>query len=887
MAFGNGIGLTCAHLAAGCSFSGVAPWALSANHALPSFAARQADAALIFIDPVRAVEFVRIFSDLCVWGAVAAICVILMRVAWKLRNRFPFLATGITLPVILIGLIIKRALDFQHLRTTLHPGNLHYTLVASLLSLVLSLCFIVLSPYLRKVLEFSLTADEQHERFITAADTSLHAFYMLDIVRTPFRGVTDFRFSFANAMAASQLGTAREKLVGRSLLELLPHAHDSGVFRHLKHVAQTGQPFHARIKDRNHLGQELWIHMRVVRTSSGLAVVTQDLSEDQRRQRRLEELNRFSQSIINDAPFSIIAVDINGIITAVNGATQILTQYRREELVGRHSIIMLHDPAELSARSIELSHQLGSPVQAGFETIKATLGQRKSNEGEWNYVRKDGNKIAVHLALTALRDPSNEITGYLAIAFDVSERKALTDSISFMAHHDPLTRLPNRTLLNQRLEEALQHAATIERRVAVFAIDVDHFKRINDSLGHIAGDELLTLVADRLKQAVRTTDLVARTGGDEFIVMMPNAGEVEDVMRSGQRLLRSLQAPVHIAGREINVTGSVGMCLFPDLAQDSGALVRNADHALYAAKQKGRNNFHAFSEKMLEATADRLEMEADLRHALGHEELELYYQPQVNVRTQEITGVEALLRWHHPVRGMVPPSKFIQIAEEGGMIVPIGEWVLRHGCMEVKRIQNQIGKRFTLAINLSPRQILQENLYDVVAEALETSGLAPGDLELEITENTLMITSTETLATLARIRELGVRLAVDDFGTGFSSFQYILEYKVDRLKIDRSFTSKCATDANAGAIVRTVIAMAHGLNMTVVAEGVESEEQLAFLLRRRCDEAQGFRFGRPMPSIELRRILTDPAPFPPVATIPAENSTHVPVALPKKAIAVN
>ena len=851
------------------------------------FPARNPVSVLAFLDPVHAVEALRLTSDFAVWAASGAICLILLRGAWKLRNRLPFAATGITLPAVLIGVAVKRALDFEHLRNTLHVGNLRYTVLGSTISLLLSVGVLFLAPFLRKVVDYGLTADEERERFLTAADTSLHAFYMLDVVRTPFRGITDFRFSFANTMAAVQLGNAREKLVGKGLLEVLPHAHDSGVFRHLKHVAQTGQPFHARIKDRNHLGQELWIHMRVVRTSSGLAVVMQDLSEDQRRQRRLEELNRFSQSIINDAPFSIIAVDNNGIITAVNGATQILTQYRRDELVGRHSIIMLHDPSELSARSIELSRELGTPVQAGFETLRATLGQRKSNESEWSYVRKDGQKMAVHLALTALRDPKNEVTGYLAIAFDVSERKALTDSISFMAHHDPLTRLPNRTLLNQRLDDALQHAANLERRVAVFAIDVDHFKRINDSLGHIAGDELLTIVAGRLKDAVRTTDLVARTGGDEFIVMMPNAGEVEDVMRSGQRLLRSLQAPMHVAGREINVTGSVGMCLYPDLAQDSAALVRNADHALYAAKQKGRNAFHAFSEKMLEATADRLEMEADLRHALGHEELELYYQPQINVRTHEITGVEALLRWHHPVRGMVPPTKFIQVAEEGGMIVPIGEWVLRHGCAEMKRLQTQLGKRFTLAVNLSPRQILQDNLYDVVAGALEASGLAPADLELEITENTLMISSTETLATLARLRELGVRLAVDDFGTGFSSFKYILEYKVDRLKIDRSFIVKCASDANAGAIVRTVIAMAHGLNMTVVAEGVETEEQLAFLQRRRCDEAQGYRFGRPMPAIELRRILSEPAPFPPAPGLAQESTTHVPVALPDKAIVVS
>ena len=837
-------------------------------------------ATSLALTPLQTVLAIRLASDVFVWLAAAAVCAILLRGAWRLRNRYPFAVTGSIIPLILVGVVVKRVLDFQHLRSTLQQTNLRYTLAASVISLALSVAFLALIPLLRRIVDHGLTADEEHERFVTAADTTPHAFFMLDIVRTPFRGITDFRFSFANALAGSDFGVSRDALVGKSLLDVLPDAHKSGVFRHMKHVAQTGNTFHARIKDTNHLGREIQAHIRVVRTRSGLAVVMQDLVEDQRRQRQVEELNRFSQSIINDAPFSIIAVNTAGMITAVNGATQILTQYRREELVGRHSIVVLHDPAELSSRSVELTQTLNAPVQAGFETLKATLGQRTSNESEWSYIRKDGRKIAVHLALTALRDPQNQITGYLAIAFDVSERKSLTDSISFMAHHDALTRLPNRTLLNQRLEQALQLAARSERRVAVFAIDVDHFKRINDSLGHMAGDELLTVVATRLSEAVRTTDLVARTGGDEFIVMMPNAGEMDDIHRSGQRLLRAFHSPMRVGTREINVTGSIGMCVFPDLAQDAPSLIRNADHALYAAKERGRNTFHAFSETMLEASADRLEMEADLRHALSQEELELYYQPQVNTRTQAITGVEALLRWHHPIRGMVPPARFIQVAEEGGMIVPIGEWVLRHGCAEIKRLQTQLGRRFTLAVNLSPRQILQENLVEVVTEALESSGLAAEDLELEITENTLMIASAETVDMLARLRELGVRLAVDDFGTGFSSFKYILEYKVDRLKIDRSFTAKCAIDTNAGAIVRTVIAMAHGLNMTVVAEGVETEEQLAFLLRKRCDEAQGYRFGRPMPAIELRRVLSDPEPFPPPPAPAGESTTQAPITLP-------
>jgi diguanylate cyclase (GGDEF)-like protein/PAS domain S-box-containing protein len=800
---------------------------------------------------MHSVEALRIVSDTLAWAAVSVICLILARCAWKLRSRLPFTATGILLLSIVIGVAAKRVLDFIQFRASYQGAHLPFMVMACSVSIVLSITVIALSPFLRKVVEFGLAADEEHQRFLTAADTSVHAFLLLKTVRSPFRGITDFTFTFANAIAETDLGHTRDQIIGKSLLQLVPQAQTNGLFRRLKQVAQTGIPFQGRVAENEDAATDKVWHLNAVRTEEGVAVVLQDLSEEDARQRRIDDLNRFSQSIIEDAPFSIVAVDTAGTITAVNRATQALTQYRRDELIGKHSIVLLHDATELSTRSVELSSELNEPVAAGFDTIKATLARRNNHEAEWSYVRKDGKRIAVHQAMTALRDPQNNITGYLAIAFDISERKALTDSISFLAHHDSLTHLPNRAMLSERLKLALPQAAANNKRVALFVIDLDHFKRINDSLGHVTADELLVEIAARLKLAVRTTDLVARTGGDEFIVMMPNAGEFEDIQRSGGRLLAAIKSPALIAGREIAITASIGMCVFPDLADDPTTLLRNADAAMYAAKHRGRNSFHAFSEKMLESAADRLEMEADLRRALDHNQLQIHYQPQVNTRTHEVTGLEALLRWKHPIRGLIPPSDFIATAEEGGMIVPIGEWVLRHACKEVRRIQQQLGYRFKLAVNLSPRQILQDNLVEVIEDALQVSGLAAQDLELEITENTLMISSAETVSMLTRLRALGVRLAVDDFGTGFSSFKYILEYKVDRLKIDRSFITKCATDSTATAIVRTVIAMAHGLNMTVVAEGVETQEQLAFLVRRRCDEAQGFLFGRPAPMPEL------------------------------------
>ena len=826
--------------------------------ALPLYVSAHSTCAPLaaIVDVVATVRVLRLVADVALAAACLLGCFTLARGAWKLRHRVPLALTGAALTVIMLAAMVRVALAMAQWRAAIAPSDLGMSAFISLLALLLALAGIVLQPFLRHALDFGVTAEEEHQLFVAAAETSLHGFYILQIVRSPFRGVSDFRVTFANALAEAQLGCERSRLKGLSLDDAMPYARSSGLFRRLKLVAQTGEVFNGRIKGKDAQGAELWFNVRAVRHEDNVALVMQDISDERQRQQSLQEMSRISQSIIGDAPFSIIAVNANGMITAMNAAAQVLTQYRRDELVGRHSLVLLHDAAELSQRSVEVAEEVGRPVEAGFDTLKATLGKRASNEGEWTYIRKDGRKLTVHLAMTALRDDSGQITGYLATAFDVSERKALAESVNFMAQHDSLTRLANRSLLNERLETAVEQAACTGQRVAVFAIDLDHFKRINDSLGHAGGDEVLVCAAERLQTATRTTDLIARVGGDEFVVVMPNAGELGDIQSSGARLLKSLQAPVHIAGRELSVTASIGLCTFPDLADDAATLLRNADAAMYAAKQKGRNTLHAFSESMLEASADQLELEADLRRALHNGELEIYYQPQVNTRTEEITGVEALLRWHHPVRGMVQPMRFIRAAEESGMILPIGRWVLREACKDVKRMQTEIGRRFTLAVNLSPRQMLDDNLVDLVKDSLDESGLSAGDLELEITEHTLMISTAETLNVLASLRALGVRLAVDDFGTGFSSFKYILDYKVDRLKIDRSFTSKVNSDPTAAAIVRTVIAMAHGLNMTVVAEGVETEDQLAFLMRRRCDEAQGYHFGRPVPLPQLRRMLS-------------------------------
>jgi diguanylate cyclase (GGDEF)-like protein len=393
-----------------------------------------------------------------------------------------------------------------------------------------------------------------------------------------------------------------------------------------------------------------------------------------------------------------------------------------------------------------------------------------------------------------------------------------------------LTGLAGRALLQDKTVHAVELARRYGTKVAVFMIDLDHFKRINDSLGHAAGDQLLIEAARRLSRSVRSTDVVARVGGDEFVVVMPDITTVEDVEQCAANLVARLAPEISIEEQLVQLTASVGVCIYPDFAADAKHLLKRADMAMYAAKENGRNQHQIFSESMLQETAERLTMEHALRHALANGELSMRYQPQISLTTGVVTGMEALLRWTHPKLGCISPTQFIALAEETGLIVPIGEWSIMTACCEGKALQDELGMDLTVSVNLSPRQFQQKNLVHLV----------------EITENMLMSNSEDILDKLQRMRELGVRISIDDFGTGFCSFSYLLQYQVDRLKIDQSFVKKAGTDANAAAVVRTIIAMSHGLNIKVVAEGVETEEQLRFLLRRKCDEAQGYFIAKPL-----------------------------------------
>jgi diguanylate cyclase (GGDEF)-like protein len=529
----------------------------------------------------------------------------------------------------------------------------------------------------------------------------------------------------------------------------------------------------------------------------------------------------------------------------MNVAAEKLSGYSREELVGKAPLTVLHDDTELLAKARD-TEPLATDDDGGFHVLTAAAVAGEMEEQEWTLVRRDGARTPISLAMRAVRSDTGEATGFVGIAVDITERRQMLDYVTHLATHDQLTGLMGRALLRDKTVEAVERARRYGTKVAVFMLDLDHFKRINDSLGHTSGDQILVEAANRLRRSVRSTDIVARAGGDEFVVVMPDITSVADVDQCAANLVLKLSPEIAVDEHLVKVTTSIGVCIYPDFASDVKHLFKRADAAMYAAKDSGRNQHQIFSEDMLKETTDRLMMEHALRHAVANGEMELHYQPQVSLTTGAITGMEALLRWTHPRLGKIAPAQFIPLAEETGLIVPIGEWAFMRSCCEGKALQDELGMELTVSVNLSPRQFQQKNLVQVIEHSLAKSGLAASHLEIEITEGILMVNSDDNLDKLQKIRELGASISIDDFGTGFCSFSYLLQYQVDRLKIDQSFVRQAETDVNAASVVRTIIAMSHGLNIKVVAEGVETDEQLRFLLRRKCDEAQGNFLGLPV-----------------------------------------
>ena len=504
--------------------------------------------------------------------------------------------------------------------------------------------------------------------------------------------------------------------------------------------------------------------------------------------------------------------------------------------------------------------------------LRQILTERKPCDIDHRIVLPHGADFAVHLQAEALFDEQSQALTIIGTAQDITDRKQSEREIYRLAYFDSLTGLANRVLFKDRLTQALAHASRYHSNLAVLFLDLDRFKVINDTLGHNVGDLLLKQVAGRLSESVRHSDSVsrsvdkeedhslARLGGDEFTVLLTNLRDVQDAGTVARRIVDAMAKPFLIEGREIFVTISVGIAIFPVDGESIDALLKNADSAMYHAKEKGRNNFQFYSNNLNAAATDRLNLEGELRHAVEREEFVVFYQPQIDLRAGEIVSAEALVRWQHPRRGLLRPEEFMQAALDTGLIRAIDEWVLRTACRHSQEWQQRGKTPVRISVNISNSLFHSDTLVSVVEQALGRTGLTPACLELELTESIVMRNVDASIATLTTLRTMGVQLSIDDFGTGYSSLSYLHRLPINRVKIDQSFILEILTQARPPMIVRAIIAMAHSLNLFVLAEGVEQESQRTTLIEEGCDYAQGHLFGRPMPADEFVLML-QPTPL--------------------------
>jgi diguanylate cyclase (GGDEF)-like protein/PAS domain S-box-containing protein len=705
--------------------------------------------------------------------------------------------------------------------------------------------------------------------------------------------------------------------------------------------------------------------------------IIHDITERKHAEERLATSNAQRKAVLDAATrVSIIASDPEGTITVFNAGAERMLGYTADEMIGKHTLLDLHDPSELREHAAGLEHEFRRAI-GGFDILAMRAAIFGLEEREWTFVKKNGETGTVHVAVTAIRGEDKSITGFLHVATDVTARKqaeemlrkqsaamqasmdgmgilnerldftyanealarlfgfndphdivgknlcdlyeppeqvrfvtiimpqvlqrgrwrgeasgwrrdgaqfpqeiSLTlldeggfvcvvrditertyaeEQIKHLAYHDALTGLPNRLLFKDRVTVALSHAQRDNSRLAVLFLDLDRFKVINDSLGHNIGDQLLQAVASRVQSCVRDSDTLARLGGDEFTLLLPGLVRSDDAAPIADKILDAVRLPFHIEGREFYITTSIGISLYPEDGSDAESLIKNADTAMYQAKEQGRDNYQLFNAYVNARALQRITLEHGLRRALAADELEVHYQPIYDFRSGRISGMEALLRWTHPDLGPIPPAVFIPLAESTGAMVPIGAWVLRSACAQAKAWHEAGFRSLSLAVNLSVTQLHQGDLVERVRQILEETQLPPRLLELEITESSAMLSPETSIRTLYDLKKLGLRISLDDFGTGHSSLSYLKRFPIDTLKIDQSFVRDINSDPDTAAIVTAIIAMAHSLRLKVIAEGVELTEQANFLRRYGCDQMQGYLVKPPVAATEFVTILEQPA----------------------------
>ena len=648
----------------------------------------------------------------------------------------------------------------------------------------------------------------------------------------------------ANPASEKIFGYSVKEMLGRNITMLMPSTMHEQHRKGMKNYLTSGNPVligkgNVEVMGQRKNGVVFPLELSISEMQADGKRLFIGILRDVTQTKQLSKESHLAAKVIGSTQEGVVIMDADRTIESINSAFTRITGYDLEDVRGK-KLEALH----IALRNPEL-----------FEQILRDIRLNGQWQGSVSGINKSGNLYHIWASINAIEDEMGAVSHIVAMFSDITEKKLSEERIYHLAHYDALTDLPNRLSLNDRLQHAMAYAQRHERLVAVMFLDLDHFKNINDTLGHAVGDSLLQAVAKRLLGCVRECDTVGRLGGDEFTIILTDIKHVNDAMIVAQKILEHLSKPFVLQDRELFITASIGVTLYP-LDNDSPLeLIKNADTAMYRAKDQGRNNYQFYTSDMNLLALANLELQSGLHKALQRAEFELHYQPQVNIKTGEIVGVEALARWRHPEKGLISPALFIPVAEESGLIVPIGEWVLRTAC-EQNMIWQRAGiKPIRMAVNLSARQFQQKNLLQMITQVLNETGMQPEYLELELTEGLVMQNAQVTIRILHQLKEMGIRVSIDDFGTGYSSLSYLKRFPIDTLKIDQAFVRDITTDPDDAAIATAIIAMAHSLKFKVVAEGVETQDQLTFLCNKACDEMQGYFFSRPLPAEEIGLLL--------------------------------
>lgn len=668
----------------------------------------------------------------------------------------------------------------------------------------------------------------------------LEAIYEAMVEGVLIADVEKRNFMGANAAARSMFGYSGEEFLAMSISDIHPQETLTEVFRLFGEMAEGRRQVSENVLCRGKGGRLFYADIGVRHVVFGgrpcLIGFFRDITERKKTEDRLRLAAKFFASS-NEA---IVITDPSASILDVNDAYSTITGYRKEEVVGRNPRIM----------------KSGRHDAAFYREFWRGLIEEGQWQGEIWDRRKSGEIFPKWLSVSAVRDEKGGTTHYVGFFSDITVFKQTEERLKYIAHYDTLTGLPNRFLFQDRLGQEIARAQRTGLMVALFFLDLDRFKAINDTLGHHAGDILLIEIAGRLRGCIREIDTVARLGGDEFTVILPDMSGAHGTIAVAKKMIEAVSLPVTIEGHEVFVTVSIGITFYPTDGTALDELTKNADTAMYHAKEMGKNNFQFFTPEMNANIFEQLSLESGLRHALEREEFVLHYQPRVELKSGRIAGMEALVRWSHPELGMLLPPRFIPIAEETGLIIPLGEWILKEALREAEGWMKRGAGPFRIAVNFSSRQF-SEDLPKMVGRAIEYAGISPESVEVELTESIIMGNIESAAGILRELKEMKVRIAIDDFGTGYSSLNYLKKLPVDILKIDQSFIKDISLDPREDAIVAMIIDLAHALGVRVIAEGVETAAQLSFLKERGCDEIQGYYYSTPLHAEDFFGLLKE------------------------------